>query len=194
MQDYGGPIGNRIIDAPPGVARSGRSSRTPTPTRRASRPPGTASATPCGSTAAPRPKRRSLPFLQLDTVKPVYTTGTAHPEHDQPRQLEHGLALPGAAARARWCSWTSSTTTAPTSSSIRRGRRSCASASRRRSSSGDRTTSSSPPKVGEAYLRDLPEAELHLLDTGHFAVEDSLDEIAAHIDRFYDSRVNGSRA
>jgi pyruvate/2-oxoglutarate dehydrogenase complex dihydrolipoamide dehydrogenase (E3) component len=31
-----------------------------------------------------------------------------------------------------------------------------------------------------AYLRDFPEAELHMLDSGHFAVEDSLDEIATH--------------
>lgn len=27
-------------------------------------------------------------------------------------------------------------------------------------------------------LRDLPRAELHVLDTGHFALEDKLDEIA----------------
>ena len=30
------------------------------------------------------------------------------------------------------------------------------------------------PEGGEAYLTDLPEAELHRLDSGHFAVEDSL--------------------
>ncbi len=30
-----------------------------------------------------------------------------------------------------------------------------------------------------AYRRDLPNAELHLLDTGHFALEDKGDEIAA---------------
>jgi pimeloyl-ACP methyl ester carboxylesterase len=47
------------------------------------------------------------------------------------------------------------------------------------------------PEGGRAYLRDLPEAELHMLDTGHFAVEDSLDEIAGHIERFYDERVAG---
>lgn len=35
-----------------------------------------------------------------------------------------------------------------------------------------------------AYLRDLPEAELHLLDTGHFALEEDHDTIAAHIHRF----------
>jgi pimeloyl-ACP methyl ester carboxylesterase len=36
----------------------------------------------------------------------------------------------------------------------------------------------------QAYLRDLPEAELHLLDTGHFALEEDHDAIAAHIRRF----------
>jgi pimeloyl-ACP methyl ester carboxylesterase len=33
----------------------------------------------------------------------------------------------------------------------------------------------------EAYLRDIPKAELHLLDTGHFALEDSSAFIAQHI-------------
>ena len=36
------------------------------------------------------------------------------------------------------------------------------------------------------YLRDLPDAELHLLDTGHFALEDKLDEMAPLIRRFLD--------
>jgi pimeloyl-ACP methyl ester carboxylesterase len=45
------------------------------------------------------------------------------------------------------------------------------------------------PEGGEAYLRDLPDAELHRLDSGHFAVEDSLDEITRSILRFYDARV-----
>lgn len=34
-----------------------------------------------------------------------------------------------------------------------------------------------PPAGATAYLRDLPGAELHLVDTGHFALEDKLDEI-----------------
>ena len=42
---------------------------------------------------------------------------------------------------------------------------------------------------GEAYLRDLPKAEMHRLDSGHFAVEDSLDYIARNIRRFYDEEV-----
>ncbi|WP_219519739.1 alpha/beta fold hydrolase [Nonomuraea ceibae] len=37
-----------------------------------------------------------------------------------------------------------------------------------------------------AYLRDLPEAELHLFDTGHFALETHLPEIAPLIARFLD--------
>jgi pimeloyl-ACP methyl ester carboxylesterase len=36
-----------------------------------------------------------------------------------------------------------------------------------------------PAEGARPYLRDLPEAELHLLDTGHFALEDKGDEIAA---------------
>jgi len=33
----------------------------------------------------------------------------------------------------------------------------------------------------QAYLRDIPKAELHLLDTGHFALEDSCEFIAQKI-------------
>ncbi|MFS8101633.1 alpha/beta hydrolase [Lentzea alba] len=36
----------------------------------------------------------------------------------------------------------------------------------------------------KAYLRDLPNAQLHLLDTGHFALEEDLTEIAALIRGF----------
>jgi len=42
---------------------------------------------------------------------------------------------------------------------------------------------------GEAYLQDLPDAEMHRLDSGHFAIEDSLDEIAGNMRRFYEERV-----
>jgi pimeloyl-ACP methyl ester carboxylesterase len=42
---------------------------------------------------------------------------------------------------------------------------------------------------GEAYLKDLPKAEMHRLDSGHFAVEDSLDYIASDIHRFYAEKV-----
>lgn len=36
-----------------------------------------------------------------------------------------------------------------------------------------------PAEGAQAYLRDLPKAELHLLDSGHFALEDQAAEIAS---------------
>lgn len=41
-----------------------------------------------------------------------------------------------------------------------------------------------PAAGARAYLADLPDAELHLLDTGHFALEEKSDEIAALIHDF----------
>ncbi len=39
------------------------------------------------------------------------------------------------------------------------------------------------------YLHDLPDAELHLIDTGHFALEDKLDEMVPLIRNFLDRKV-----
>ncbi len=44
----------------------------------------------------------------------------------------------------------------------------------------------------KAYQRDLPKAELHLIDTGHFALEDSSAFIAKHIREFLTSNVRRS--
>jgi pimeloyl-ACP methyl ester carboxylesterase len=41
---------------------------------------------------------------------------------------------------------------------------------------------------GESFLKDLPRAEMHRLNSGHFAVEDSLDYIAEQMVAFYDRR------
>jgi len=40
------------------------------------------------------------------------------------------------------------------------------------------------PDGARAYLGDLPDAELHLLDTGHFALEEELAFIAERIRDF----------
>lgn len=45
------------------------------------------------------------------------------------------------------------------------------------------------PEGGEAYLKDLPKAEIHRLDAGHFAVEDHLEYISQNIKRFYEAEV-----
>lgn len=44
-----------------------------------------------------------------------------------------------------------------------------------------------------AYLADLPDAELHLLDGGHFALSEYTDEIAQHIRTFVAAQI-GARA
>jgi pimeloyl-ACP methyl ester carboxylesterase len=46
-----------------------------------------------------------------------------------------------------------------------------------------------PEEGAHPYLRDLPDAEMHILDTGHFALEDKLDEIAPLIHSFLDRKV-----
>lgn len=46
---------------------------------------------------------------------------------------------------------------------------------------------------GKAYLRDLPNAELHLLDAGHFAAEEKTNEIALFILKFLDNDKKTSR-
>lgn len=46
-----------------------------------------------------------------------------------------------------------------------------------------------PPQGAHPYLRDLPDAELHLLDTGHFALEDKGAQIAQLMRDFLDRKL-----
>ncbi|MGE6697304.1 alpha/beta fold hydrolase [Hyphomonas sp. NPDC076900] len=46
-----------------------------------------------------------------------------------------------------------------------------------------------PEPAAHPYLRDLPDAEMHILDTGHFALEDKLDGMAPLIHDFLDREV-----
>ena len=43
---------------------------------------------------------------------------------------------------------------------------------------GRETIHPSQHMVREAFKRDLPNAEIHLLDAGHFALDEKTDEIA----------------
>ncbi len=49
------------------------------------------------------------------------------------------------------------------------------------------------PAGGEAFLKDLPTAEMHRLNAGHFAVEDHLDYISTQMRRFYADKVAGEK-
>lgn len=46
-----------------------------------------------------------------------------------------------------------------------------------------------PAEGAYPYRRDLPDAEFHLFETGHFALEDKLDEIAPLIGDFLDRKI-----
>lgn len=46
-----------------------------------------------------------------------------------------------------------------------------------------------PAEGATPYLRDLPNAELHLLDTGHFALEEDGEEIGNLMHNFLDRKV-----
>jgi pimeloyl-ACP methyl ester carboxylesterase len=46
------------------------------------------------------------------------------------------------------------------------------------------------PAGAEAYRRDLPHAEVHLLDAGHFVLETHADEIGALMSDFLHRKLN----
>jgi pimeloyl-ACP methyl ester carboxylesterase len=46
----------------------------------------------------------------------------------------------------------------------------------------------------EAYRRDVPKAEVHVLDAGHFALDTAADEIAALVQAFVGSSRRGLQA
>jgi pimeloyl-ACP methyl ester carboxylesterase len=51
-----------------------------------------------------------------------------------------------------------------------------------------------PPEGAEPYKRDLKTIEFHLLDTGHFALEEDGELIAGYMLKFLDKHVRGNRA
>jgi pimeloyl-ACP methyl ester carboxylesterase len=187
MQDYGGPIGNRLIAQHPdwlawqviqnantyeegftavwdGIRHALWADRNP-------------------QTEAPLEA-----FLQPDTVRAIYTTGHKDPTKISPDNWNMDLfflARPNAhrvqldlfydyrTNAALYPTWQAFLREKQPLTLILWGQ-------------GDIFFT---PEGGEAYLRDLPEAELVRLDSGHFAVEDRLDEITESILRFYDTKV-----
>ena len=188
MHDYGGPIGNRIIGRHPEwlewqVIQN-------------------ANAYEDGFTAvwdgiralwlnrAPETEAALSSFLELDGVKMLYLQGHRDPERIAPDNWNmdlYFLARPGArrvqldllydyrknvALYPRWQAFLREQ--AP-KTLILWGENDIIFA----------------PEGARAYLNDLQDAELHMLDSGHFALEDSLETIAGHIERFHNRRVAG---
>lgn len=187
MQDYGGPVGNRIVARHPEwlewqVIQNSNAYEV-------------------GFTAAwdairhalwldrtPETEAPLLPFLDLDGVRLVYTHGHRRPDLISPDNWNmdvHFLERPNA-KRVQldlFYDYRTNVDLYPAWQAFLRARRP---ETLILWGQGDIFFT---PEGGEAYLRDLPDAELVRLDTGHFAVEDKLDEIVEAIVRFHAQRV-----
>lgn len=186
MQDYGGPIGNRLIARHPGwlawqVIQNSNTYEE-------------------GFTAAwdgirhvlwanrsPENEAPLEAFLEPGTVKAIYTTGHPDPSKISPDNWNMDLfflARPHAhrvqldlfydyrTNAALYPAWQERLRATQPKTIIFWGQ-------------GDIFFT---PEGGEAYLRDLPNATMVRLDSGHFAVEDCLDQIAQGIKDFYDKQ------
>lgn len=183
MQDYGGPIGNRLIEMHPDwlawqVVQNANTYEE-------------------GFTAvwdgirkvlwADRSPETEAPleaFLEHDAVKGVYLTGSPEPAEISPDNWNmdlYFLARPHAhrvqldlfydyrTNAALYPAWQQRLRTNQPKTLVFWGQ-------------GDIFFT---PEGGEAYLRDLPEARLVRLDAGHFAVENCLEQIAQGIKDFH---------
>jgi pimeloyl-ACP methyl ester carboxylesterase len=187
MQDYGGPVGFRILDRRPDWMEWLILQNT--------------NAYEEGFTAAwdgirhalwkkrgPETEEPLLPFLSLDGIKLVYQHGHAKPELISPdnwqmdfrfmerpdaRRVQLDLFYDYRTNVALYPKWQQFLRTRQPETLIFWGQRDIF----------------FTPEGGEAYLRDLPNAVLHRLDSGHFAVEDCLNVINDNIHRFYNDRL-----
>jgi pimeloyl-ACP methyl ester carboxylesterase len=192
MQDYGGPVGNRLIARHPDwlewqvVQNSNAYEEGFTEVWDGIRHA-------LWANRSPETEEPLVAFLQPDTVKAIYTTGHRDPSKISPDNWNmdlYFLARPNAhrvqldlfydyrTNVALYPKWQEFLRTRRPPTLVLWGQ-------------GDIFFT---PEGGEAYLRDVPEAELVRLDSGHFAVEDSLDEITTAIRRFYDTGVVRARA
>lgn len=192
MQDYGGPIGFRILGRRPEwmewliLQNTNAYEEGFTPAWDGIRYA-------LWKDRGPETEAPLLPFLDLEGIKLVYQHGHAEPERISPdnwqmdfrfmerpnaRRVQLDLFYDYRRNVALYPVWQQFLRTRQPDTLIFWGQRDIF----------------FTPEGGEAYLRDLPKAELHRLDSGHFAVEDSLDLIARNIHRFYDERVGGRRA
>jgi pimeloyl-ACP methyl ester carboxylesterase len=183
MQDYGGPVGNRIIGRRPDwlewqvIQNSNAYEEGFTEIWDGLRKA-------LWLNRTPETEAALLPFLELDGVRLVYTHGDRDPAQVSPDNWNmdvHFLERPNARRVqldlfydyrtnvALYPAWQAFLRERQPETLILWGQNDVF----------------FTPEGGEAYLRDLPNAELIRLDTGHFAVEDKLDEIVEAIVRFH---------
>ena len=183
LQDYGGPVGFRILCRHPDWLEWLVIQNT--------------NAYEVGFTAtwdglrgaywesrAPEAEKALLPFLEMDTVKAIYTHGHPNPEAISPDNWNMDVFFMGRPGAKQvqldfFYDYRTNVALYPQWQSFLRERQ---------------------PKTiifwgqddifftregGESFLKDLPKAEMHRLSSGHFALEDCLDEISTKMVDFY---------
>ena len=180
LHDYGGPVGFRIISAHPERLQA-LSSGMPTSMSRAWAPSGAASRDigpirmrilKCSMRSCPSPQPSSVTpsAPRIPNVTTPTPGWTSTPTCRDPANVRSKPIC--------------STTTGQTSLSTRRGKHGCVSTSLRFGRVGRNDPSFIAPGA-EAFGRDLPYAEIHLLDAGHFALDEKSDDIASLILAFF---------
>jgi pimeloyl-ACP methyl ester carboxylesterase len=188
MQDYGGPVGLRIISRHPSWAEWLILQNT-NAYEEGFTPAWDGIRHALWKKPGPESEAQLMPFLQLDGIKMVYLHGHKHPELISPDNWNmdfHFMERPNA-RRAQLdllYDYRKNVELYPQWQELLRERQ-----PKTLIFWGQNDIFFSP-EGGEAYLRDLPDAEMHRLDSGHFALEDCFDEIAVGIRRFYDERVS----
>ena len=187
VQDYGGPVGFRIVERNPEclewliIQNSNAYEEGFTPAWNGFRDA-------LWKNRNPETEAALKGFLELDAIKSVYLHGHRQPELISPdnwnmdfrfmerpnaRRVQMDLFYDYRTNVARYPQWQAFLRATQPETLIFWGQRDIF----------------FTPEGGDAYLRDLPDAELHRLDSGHFAVEDCLDTIAHNMVRFFDERV-----
>ena len=129
------------------------------------------------ASGGPAAREALRPLTSAEVTRFQYTDGVHDPARST-RRPGFTIRRCSTGQERRESSSTCSTTIAPTSRSTRASRGSSGAPATDADRLG-RERHHLPAAGARAFLRDLPEAELHLLDSGHFALEDKGDEIVA---------------
>jgi pimeloyl-ACP methyl ester carboxylesterase len=190
MQDYGGPIGFRLVEANPGalewlIVQNSNAYEI-----------GFSQAwTGLRALWKERTEETEIPLRALlgrETVKAIYLHGSNRPEFVSPDAWESDIALLQRPHAERlhfdlFYDYRTNVPLYPRWQAFLRARR-----PETLIFWGQRDIFFTPAG-GEAYLADLPSAEIHRLDAGHFAVEEHLEYVAKHIELFHSNRVASTK-
>ncbi len=186
VMDYGAPVGYRLALKHPERV-SALSSRTATPMRRVSRPSGTRSR-PTGRMARRRIARRSASWSPRPRPSSSIPMAMSDVSRIDPDNWHHDQALldrPGNKdiQLDLFLDYGTNVPLYPQFQAFFRERKPPTLIV------WGKNDKIFPADGAAPYLRDLPKAELHMLDTGHFALEDKLDVMAPMIHGFLDRAI-----